>query len=303
MRAQLQHVCTGHNAALYALCPAPWPGRFLSAGGDGWIVAWDYADPETGRVVAQVPSKIFSLAALPGGGDPVLIAGNMDGGLHQIFPGAPERTRNIQHHRKGVFALLADGEWIWSAGGDGVLTRWRAEPFQSVESVCLSHVSLRCIARDPHRARIAVGASDSGIYILDSDTLALLHTLREAHAPSVFALRWDPGRADRLLSGGRDAMLREWRIGADGFRMLSEQPAHWYTVNDLAWSPGGRYLATASRDKTLKIWDAATLRLLKVLDMQRHGGHVNSVNRLLWTPQALLSCGDDRTVMIWDIAE
>lgn len=301
MEASLRHVCTGHSAALYALCPAPSPGLFLSAGGDGWITAWDYADPDVGRVIAQAPSKIFALQTLTGGDNPVLIAGNMDGGLHQIFPGSPERTRNIQHHRKGVFALCADGEWVWSAGGEGVLTRWRAEPFQSMESVHLSHVSLRCIALDPHRRRMAVGASDSHIYVLDTDTLALLHTVRGAHVPSVFALRWDPIRPDRLLSGGRDAILREWHIGPDDVRMLSEHPAHWYTVNDLAWSPDGQLLATASRDKTVKIWDSAHLRLLKVLDAQRHGGHVNSVNRLLWSPQALLSCGDDRTVMIWDV--
>jgi WD40 repeat protein len=59
--------------------------------------------------------------------------------------------------------------------------------------------------------------------------------------------------------------------------------------------------ATASRDKTIKLWDFSSGRLLKVLDTVRYGGHVNSVNRLLWVDNVLLSASDDRTVSIWEI--
>ena len=85
--------------------------------------------------------------------------------------------------------------------------------------------------------------------------------------------------------------------------MLSEQPAHWYTLNHLAFSPDGALFATASRDKTIKIWDAQTFSLLKTIDTIRYGGHINSVNRLLWLPEALLSVSDDRTMKIWGIKD
>jgi WD40 repeat protein len=103
-----------------------------------------------------------------------------------------------------------------------------------------------------------------------------------------------------LLSGGRDAMLRVWDVERD-FALHSEQPAHWFTVNHIVFSPDGQLFATASRDKTLKIWDATDFRLLKVVDTVRHGGHINSVNRLLWLPGCLVSCSDDRTAMLWQV--
>jgi len=56
-------------------------------------------------------------------------------------------------------------------------------------------------------------------------------------------------------------------------------------------------------DKTLKIWDAENLKLLRVLDKTRHAGHGHSVNQVLWLGkrELLLSCSDDRTISAWDI--
>ncbi|MBK7939593.1 MAG: hypothetical protein IPJ82_22020 [Lewinellaceae bacterium] len=92
--------------------------------------------------------------------------------------------------------------------------------------------------------------------------------------------------------------MRVWDL-ENNFRLVSEQPAHLFTLNHIVFSPDGQFFATASRDKTIKIWDAATFQLLKVVDTIRNGGHINSVNRLLWLPGCLVSCSDDRTVMLW----
>ncbi|PSR03495.1 MAG: hypothetical protein BRD50_05840 [Bacteroidetes bacterium SW_11_45_7] len=61
--------------------------------------------------------------------------------------------------------------------------------------------------------------------------------------------------------------------------------------------------ASASRDKTVKLWDAETFELLKVLDNKKFEGHVHSVNKLLWSHEhdLLISCGDDRSVIIWKV--
>lgn len=290
------HTCSGHKAAIYALAPGRSRRHFLSAGGDGWVVEWNLDDPENGKLLAAVETQVFSLCALHE--QQLVVAGNMNGGVHWIRYNQPELSRNVLHHQKGVYDITAIGSRLFTAGGEGMLTAWDIESARASESFHLSNQALRCLAYSEQRQELAVGASDGSIYLLDSDNLALLRVLPAAHKPSVFTLAYSPdGRY--LLSGGRDAMLRVWDV-ADDFRLVSEQAAHWYTVNHIVFSPDGAFFATASRDKTLKIWDASTFTLLKVIDTIRDGGHINSVNRLLWLPECLISASDDRSAKVWD---
>lgn len=300
MQCKHLHTCTGHRAALYALTPGKDARHFYSAGGDGWLVEWSLDAPETGRVAATVETQVFSLASLPGKND-LLLAGNMNGGLHWIDLERPERTRNIQHHQKGVYALQIHKQWLFSAGGDGVLTRWALGEARSVESFQLANRTLRCLALSTERNELAAGASDGSIYLLDSETLTLKQRIAGAHDPSVFTVCFSPdGRF--LLSGGRDAMLRVWDLEKNS-ALVSEQPAHLFTINHVAYAPNGNFFATASRDKTIKIWDAAGFKLLKVLEGVRDGGHFNSVNNLLWlSNEVLISCSDDRTAILWSVS-
>jgi WD40 repeat protein len=291
------NTCTGHNASIYALAQGRSARHFLTAGGDGWIVEWNLDEPEMGRVVASVDSQVFSLCRLANTSR--LVAGNMNGGIHWIDLEQPDKTRNLQHHKKGVFALLQLDDHVFSAGGDGFLTRWHADEARSLESLQLSHQSLRCLAHSPERRWLAAGASDHAIHLLNEDTLELEHTIKEAHTNSVFSLAFSPdGRY--LVSGGRDAMLRVWDLEQD-FEQISAQPAHLFTINDLTFSPDSLLLISASRDRTIKCWDARTFELLKVVDTLRYGSHPRSVNRLMWTDGCLISGGDDRQAMIWEI--
>lgn len=72
---------------------------------------------------------------------------------------------------------------------------------------------------------------------------------------------------------------------------------HTDTVRHIAWSPDGRFLATASRDGTARVFDARSGRSLLVLPSD--GAMVESVT---WSPDSaqLATAGRDHVVRIWD---
>ena len=288
-------VRSGHNAAIYALAPVA--DGLVSVAADGFLVHWHREDVDLGRLIARVEDgKFLCVQPLPGGG---FVAGSLDGGVHWLYPGEEVRNRHVAAHRRGTFSALVVGEELFTGGGGGALVRWPVGGQRQLETLPLSPNSLRAIAYDAVYDRLAIGASDGCLYLLARADLHVLAKI-EAHQPSVFtvAFSWD---GTRLFSGGRDAHLSAWNIDASGSPTLRTRvPAHLSTLNQLALSPKGEYLATAGRDRTVKLWTAAGLQLLKVGEGVRDRGHVNSVNTLAWLDeQTLVTAGDDRRILEW----
>lgn len=72
---------------------------------------------------------------------------------------------------------------------------------------------------------------------------------------------------------------------------------HTHPISQVRISPNGRFIASASADATVKIWDAATGAHMDTLV-----GHMAGVSCLAWTPDSntLASGSDDKTIRLWD---
>jgi WD40 repeat protein len=311
---------TGHQAAVFAVGEGRTPQHIISGAGDGWLVEWDLATPDVGRLLAKVERNIFSLQFVKHQNR--IVVGDMDGGVRFVNLDNPEKTLNIKHHSKGCFDIQLFDNQLFTIGGEGTITRWSVEESRSLESLQLSAKSLRAIDICVEKREIAIGASDGNVYFLDLDTFDLKKTIKSAHTNSVFSVRYTPD-GTHLLTGGRDAFLSLWQLNSVENKPVFTAPAHLFTLNSIAFHPTNpRLFATASRDKTIKIWQfdvpnlkfkdtndddfegqTSDFKLLKVIDTIRLGCHIRSVNRLFWSPfeDYLISVSDDRSLMVWKI--
>ncbi|EGN95623.1 hypothetical protein SERLA73DRAFT_186732 [Serpula lacrymans var. lacrymans S7.3] len=274
-RAPAAHVLTGHRLPITRVAFHPQYSLLASASEDGTVKIWDW---ETGE-------------------------------FERTLKGHTKAIQDVEFDHKGHLLVTCSSDLfikIWDSQNEWQNTKTFAGHDHSVSSVRFMPGDQHIVSasRDrtirifdvasAHLVRTISGHSDWVRYVVPSEDGRLLASASNDHTARI----WDP------LSGESKMELRGHEHVLE---VIAFAPVSAYTaIRELAGIPNtdrskrpGAYVATGSRDKTIKLWDTQSGQILKSL-----AGHGNWVRALVFHPSGkfLLSASDDKTIRVWELS-
>lgn len=291
---------TGHQAAVYALVAGADEKLIYTGSSDKMIARWNIEEKKADNFAASMPASVYQL--LYDVAYNRLYVGSGVGAVHVIDLNEKKEIKNlILHPNAAIFDLIKADKFnlIVTAAADGSVVAFHENNFELIARNKLCEQKIRSLCFIESSQVLLAACGDGYIRVLELPTLKVVNQFY-AHDLSANKVIKHPTK-DIILSGGRDAHLNimEW----PSCKIMEKIPAHNFAIYDIVFHPENSLFATASRDKNIKIWDANSLQFLYRIDKEKNEGHINSVNKLLWSKyeNTLVSTGDDRSMMGWQI--
>lgn len=294
------HTCKGHKHWVLCIAWSPDGRRLASGCKNSQIIVWN---PETGKQEGKVLTGhkqwITWLAWQPFHLNHEcrhLASASKDGNIKiwDVVRGGCLRT--LSGHLQSVTCIRWGGtDLIYSASQDRTVKVWRAS----------DGILCRTLQGHGHWVNTMALSTD---YVMRTSwfdpvqaTINYQRISQSAEELSKIAQdRYDTVKGsepERLVTGSDDFTLFLWQPEKEK-TSVARMTGHMQLINDVAFSPDTRLVASASFDKSIKLWNGHTGKFITTLR-----GHVSKVYQVSWSSDSRLLCSgsSDSTLKVWDV--
>ena len=233
--------------------------KFVSTGKDGYLKLWNGT---TGKIILSTLGHGQSITKTIWSGENIIYTCSEDQTV-KIFDEELNHLQTLQGHSHWINTMALNTEYILRTG-------------------CFDYDNIK----------------GSDYYQFSEKIKKLNFKEKISHAEKRYNLfKQKINSSEKLVTGSDDNTLMLWdRVQSS--KPLIRMTGHQGIVNDVKFSPNAFYLASASFDKCIKIWNANTGAFLFNLR-----GHVGPVYQIAWSPNSkmLLSGSKDSTLQCWNI--
>lgn len=302
---------SGHQGPVLACAFSP-DGSILATGsGDKTVRFWDTATMTPVKILTTHKGWILAVSWSSCG--QYLASGDSEGQIH-VWGRKGDVVANFSGHKKWITSLtwepITVSPRLVSSSKDATCRVW------SIGRVgcdsCMSHSDSATSVKWLIDGRILSVSHDRTLKIWKSSGELVKTLTVHSHWINSLATNMDyrnrvAGNTDLVKKITAPSSLKVATCSDDntvGFldvdsSELTKLVGHQGVVNHVSFSPDGNLLASASFDKSIKIWCGKTGKFLGNLR-----GHVGHVFQLCWSADSkyLLSSSKDSTVKLWDVS-
>lgn len=182
--------------------------------------------------------------------------------------------------------LFASGSW------DRYIKIWDAQTGQLMRNFEAHKSMVTALSFGLDNKTLTSGSWEPRIKIWDAVNGDEIAVMSHAVTEKVTALSYSPDH--KLMAVAAFDSIRLFDAEKNFIRAFG---GHTNTINEVCFSPDGKRIASASWDRTVRIWDVATGKCIKTLK-----GHLANVNSVSFGPDGntIVSAADDGLVRICD---
>jgi eukaryotic-like serine/threonine-protein kinase len=249
-----------HTARVWAVDYSRSGNRLVSASNDGTIRVWSTRTSVTKELgVPQLIAATFTAT-----GNELVFSRDDHLGIWN------RRTRRSLPLATGALnlgnlvALSSDNRTVATNHEDGSVRLWNRETGSLIRTLRAHEEHIEGIRFSPNSSLLITAGWDGTCKVWDVATGEVMHVIDvPPHCEdAVFA----PDGTTFAISTENVAMIYD----AESGRRLHLLQGHENTAECLVYSPDGRWLATGSHDRTIRVWDTTTGQLEHVIPAQQH---------------------------------